>query len=398
MTGFTEPNGGVDYATNDVLPAATVNTVVDNERVAFERSLSQWRVFESCPATADHTDIRIPSYYEPWSSIICVASGAATDPSLYSFTPSVSTYKRDWVELVNYSALTGGEQYVSQGMSTGSILMVNCSANETLWYVGQTGGATLSSHAFSGTDSIIAGGPILETVDSLGAVQFIVPGRNGSDNPSVTIFPNGGASCTVEDYAGAGQLMRRAASDDSGTIAVVGGSGAGRLIALSGNYGTSWTWSAYPTLTGGSTTAEPSVAYDAGRELFVTTMLDTDGKIVYCSSPDGSSWGDWHRIPSSVGGTTTATTLDSADVVVIGGTWIVCRPYAPALTASLIMQVFASHDGGASWFDITPLPTIPATDGAWMVQLGNRVGLMTNDWFALSEEFDVGTGTASEAV
>jgi hypothetical protein len=88
----------------------------------------------------------------------------------------------------------------------------------------------------------------------------------------------------------------------------------------------------------------------------------------------------------------------TADIVITGGIWIIARPVANGIYATAFIQVMASHDGGASWYDISPSQSVDCNDGYWMVLLGNRVGISTNSWLAISEPIDMGTVLASEVV
>jgi hypothetical protein len=225
---------------------------------------------------------------------------------------------------------------------------------------------------------------------------WVVPGRSGTDYPALVVFRGSASAAVINASATASsQFMRRVATDGADLIVAVGGVDTAKTVAVSDDNGDTWTWGAFPALTGAPATAQPSITYDSVRELFVATMLDSVYEINYCSSPDGSSWGDWHQIPGSSAEPDDVDEL-TADIIAIGGTWIACRAFKSPLAGDGIVQVVASHDGGATWFDISPAASINSLGGLWMVQLGNRVAVCTTTWIAVSEPFDVGPEIASE--
>lgn len=397
MTGFSEPHGAIPYAT-ELLPPAELNTIVNNSRAQFRRSLSTWKVFPSPDPTGSNGRM-IPLYVPSWDAILaCVATAAGT-ASLYILLGN----ENDWLDLVSYSGMATGEQLIlAQEPSTGGLAGFS-DASSAGYYLSvggaATGANTMGAYDFPGSSSFTASGPSLFIPGATAMDNtWIIPGRKDTDYPAVVAYSASASAAAIFSSAtGSGMFMYRVASDGDQMVIAVGGVSTTKTVAISDDRGATWTWGAFPTLTGAPATAHPSITYDSVRELFVVTMLDATYRVNYCSSPDGSSWGDWHVIPGASAAPSEMNEL-TADIVAIGGTWIVCRPYVTELVAIELIQVLASHDGGATWFDISPPEAVSDYTGTWMVQLGNRVGIATCKCLAISEPFDEPTGIASELV
>jgi hypothetical protein len=396
MTGFTEPHGAIPYST-EIIPPADVNRIVDNSRTQFRRSLHHWTVVPSPDPTASNTPF-IPTYAASWSAILACVSTSAATPFLYRLSQNADS----WTALVDYDGMDVGAQLVvAQIPATGQLIGFNTASDDNFYMHeggGDAGSGMMGNYDFPGASSFTATGPALYIPGATTAADmWVVPGRRDTDYPAVVVFSAAGSDATIFSSAtGSGMSMYRAAYGND-LIVAVGGTNTAKTVAISDYLGATWTWGAFPTLTGAITTAQPSITYDSVRELFIATMLDASYQVNYCSSPDGSSWGAWREIPG-VGANPSDVDELTADIIAIGGTWIVCRPFNSVLAGAGIMQVMASHDGGATWFDISPPVAIASTHGSWMVPLGNRVAVCTTARMAISEPFDEGTGIASVSV
>lgn len=403
MTGFSEPHGAIPYST-EVLPPAELNTIVDNSRAQFLRTLGGWTVFSGPYGTQDSAKLRVPTWVSGWSTLLMCAAAAAADPILFSLTLNSTTNRYDWLAGTQFTALANAENLILSFVPSTLELVAFSVISSTNYYLVQSSGSSLASFAFDDSASFTCKGPICyaHSETPLDA-RWFVPGRKESDYPSVAVVSSAGAAVTLGvSPNSSGEFMTSIATDGEGLVVAVGGTDAAKAVAVSTDNGDSWTWAAYPTHAAALTTAHPCVAYDATRELFVTTIIDTSRDFNYCSSPDGTSWGAWHTVPT-LGGSHENLFDVSAQIVIVGGTWIIAQPYHPQLNGVQLVRVFASYDGGSSWHDISPaqniqLETTGTDDGFWMVEANGRVVIATTRWVAVSEPFDSVTPIASSLV